>query len=73
MMRAQVERTFTMPGFNDVRGEVLQWPMSVLRLSCESRDRVLDAAAHVWRYGAVTRMRHAVSCHATQMGRLTTR
>lgn len=52
MMRAQVERTFTMPGFNDVRGEVLQWPMSVLRLSCESRDRVLDAAAHVlevWR------------------------
>ena len=39
-------------GFNDVRGEVLQWPMSVLRLSCESRDRVLDAAAHVlevWR------------------------
>ena len=33
-------------------GEVLQWPMSVLRLSCESRDRVLDAAAHVlevWR------------------------
>lgn len=52
MMRAQVERTFTMPGFDDVRGEVLQWPMSVLRLSCESRDRVLDAAAHVlevWR------------------------
>ena len=52
MMRAQVECTFTMPGFNDVRGEVLQWPMSVLRLSCESRDRVLDAAAHVlevWR------------------------
>ncbi|MBQ3267151.1 MAG: UDP-glucose--hexose-1-phosphate uridylyltransferase, partial [Atopobiaceae bacterium] len=31
---------------------VLAWPLSVLRLSCESRDELLDAACHVldaWR------------------------
>ena len=52
MMRAQVADTFTMPAFPQVTGEVLRWPMSVLRLRGGERAAVLDAAVHVidaWR------------------------
>ncbi len=52
MMRAQVADTFTMPAFPQVMGEVLRWPMSVLRLRGDDRAAVLDAAVHVidaWR------------------------
>ncbi len=52
MMRAQVAETFTMAAFPQVTGEVLRWPMSVLRLRGASRQEVLDAAVHVidaWR------------------------
>ena len=47
MMRAQVADTFTMPAFPQVTGEVLRWPMSVLRLRGGERAAVLDAAVHV--------------------------
>lgn len=52
MMRAAVEETFEIPGFADVRAEVLRWPLSVLRLTAADRETLLDAAAHVldvWR------------------------
>ncbi|MBE6469699.1 MAG: UDP-glucose--hexose-1-phosphate uridylyltransferase [Coriobacteriaceae bacterium] len=52
MMRAAVSETFEVPGFADVSGEVLAWPMSVLRLRARNREAVLDASAHVldvWR------------------------
>ena len=48
MMRAEVERTFEIAGYRDVRAEVLTWPMSVIRLSCASREQLLDAATHVF-------------------------
>lgn len=52
MMKAAVEETFEIPGFADVRAEVLRWPLSVLRLTAAGRETLLDAAAHVldvWR------------------------
>ncbi len=52
MTRATVVERFSMAGYPNVEAGVLAWPLSVLRLSCESRDELLDAACHVldaWR------------------------
>ncbi len=52
MMLAKTAAQFSLPGFPDVSGVVLRWPLSVLRLTCESRDELLDACDHVvqaWR------------------------
>ena len=41
-----------MPGFDQVSGSVLQWPLSVLRLRSHDRAQLLDAAEKVilaWR------------------------
>ncbi len=52
MMKAAVEETFEIPGAPEVLGEVLRWPLSVLKLTARDREALLDAAAHVldvWR------------------------
>ena len=52
MMRARVTETFSMPGYPDITGEVLEWPLSVLRLASTSREALLEASVHVidaWR------------------------
>lgn len=52
MMRAEVAQTFAMQGFPSVKGEVLLWPLSVLRLQSGDRSELLEACAHVidaWR------------------------
>ena len=52
MMRAEVAETFSLPGQPDVTGEVLKWPLSVLRLVSADREQLLEAAVHVidaWR------------------------
>ena len=52
MMHAEVASSFTMPGFEDIEGAVLTWPLSVLRLRGADRARLLDACVHVidtWR------------------------
>ena len=52
MMRAKVSERFAVPGFPAVSGEVLEWPLSVLRLSASDRAQLLEAAGHVidaWR------------------------
>lgn len=52
MMRATTAERFSLPGYPDVSGEVLHWPLSVLRLSSASREQLLDACDHVvvaWR------------------------
>lgn len=52
MMRARVTETFSMPGYPNITGEVLEWPLSVLRLSSTSREALLEASVHVidaWR------------------------
>ena len=47
MMRAKTVSEFSLPGFGDVEGSVLEWPLSVLRLRSLSRGHLLDAADHV--------------------------
>lgn len=52
MMNAKVASEFRIPGFEDVEGAVLEWPLSVLRLRSLSREQLLDAAIHIidaWR------------------------
>lgn len=44
MERAASAWTFQLSGFPDVQGEVLKWPMSVLRLRSLDRATILDAA-----------------------------
>ena len=52
MMRAATAETFAMATHPNVGGEVLEWPLSVLRLTAASRDELLGACVHVidaWR------------------------
>ena len=52
MMRAATAETFSMAAHPNVGGEVLEWPLSVLRLTAASRDELLGACVHVidaWR------------------------
>ena len=44
MARAEVERSFTVPGFEDVHSGIVKWPMSVIRLSSPSSDRIIEMA-----------------------------
>ncbi len=52
MMRAEVDESFSIPGWPGVSCAVLRWPLTVLRLTSANRAAVLDAACHVldvWR------------------------
>ena len=52
MMRAATAETFAIAAHPNVGGEVLEWPLSVLRLTAASRDELLGACVHVidaWR------------------------
>ena len=52
MMHAAEVSQFSVPGFDQVSGSVLQWPLSVLRLRSHDRAQLLDAAEKVilaWR------------------------
>ena len=48
MAMAKVVETFTIPGFEGVEAGVVKWPISVIRLACEDRDQLLEAACHVF-------------------------
>ena len=73
MMRAQVAERFSLPGLDGVAGEVLVWPLSVLRLRARSREELLAAAVHVisawrgWTDEAVGVVAHTADgvCHNT--------
>ena len=52
MAKAPVERSFQVKGFEDVSAGIVKWPMSVIRLSGSSRERVAALAEIVlnkWR------------------------
>lgn len=52
MAKAPVERSFTIKGFEDVTSGVVNWPMSVIRLSGKSTDRIIELAdviLNAWR------------------------
>ncbi len=44
MARAKVERTFTVKGFEDVNSGIVNWPMSVIRLSAPEYKRIIELA-----------------------------
>ena len=52
MAKAPVEKTFTIPGFEDVDAGIVKWPMSVIRLSGDDTDRIIalaDVILNAWR------------------------
>jgi len=52
MAKAPVEEYFTVKGYDDVEAGIVQWPMSVIRLSGKEADRVIDLADKIlcqWR------------------------
>ncbi len=52
MAKAPVERSFTVHGFEDVTAGVVEWPMSVIRLSGRDTDRIIalaDLILGAWR------------------------
>ena len=52
MARAGVERHFTIKGFEDVEAGIVNWPMSVIRISAEDSDRLValaDVILNAWR------------------------
>ena len=52
MARAEVEETFSIPGFEDVKCGILKWPMSVIRISAKDSGRLVDLADRIlsaWR------------------------
>lgn len=52
MARAQVERTFTVKGFEDVEAGIVNWPMSVIRIVSEDTQRLIalaDMILNAWR------------------------
>ena len=52
METAPVEKTFTIPGYEDVKAAIVHWPLSVIRLWGTDDERVIDLADHIlqkWR------------------------
>ena len=52
MAKALVEREITFEGFEDVTAGIVKWPMSVIRLDCKEKDRLIDLADKIlfaWR------------------------
>ena len=44
MAKAPIERTFTVGGFEDIEAGIVNWPMSVIRLSGTDTDRIIELA-----------------------------
>ncbi len=52
MEKAEIEREITIKGFEDVKAGIVKWPMSVIRISHENPEKLVDLAEHilnVWR------------------------
>ena len=52
MARAGIEREISFPGFSDVKAGIVKWPMSVIRIACEDKDRLITLADKIlmsWR------------------------
>lgn len=52
MARAPLEEEFTIPGYEDISGGIVKWPMSVLRLSSPNPQRLTKLGGHIlaaWR------------------------
>ena len=52
MERAGIEKTFTIPGYEDVEAGIVHWPLSVIRIRCKDDERLVELADHIlgkWR------------------------
>ena len=49
MAMAPVEKEFQIPGFEDVKAGILNWPLSVIRIESKEEDRLIDLADHILR------------------------
>lgn len=52
MAKADFEKTFTIPGYEDVTAGIVKWPLSVIRVQSADADRLVDLATHIldkWR------------------------
>ncbi|MBR6770036.1 MAG: UDP-glucose--hexose-1-phosphate uridylyltransferase [Lachnospiraceae bacterium] len=52
MARAGLDKSFTIQGFEDVEVGIVNWPMSVIRISCTDSDRLIalaDVILEKWR------------------------
>ena len=52
MAKAPIEKTVTIPGYEDVEAGIVKWPLSVLRIRHKDEKRLIDLASHVlevWR------------------------
>ena len=49
MARAKVEKTFKIAGFEDVKAGIVEWPLSVLRISSFDKSRLIELADKVLR------------------------
>lgn len=52
MANAKLEKTFTIPGYEDVQAGIVHWPLSVIRLDGKDENRVIELADHIlkaWR------------------------
>lgn len=52
MAKAETETPFTFKGFEDVRAGIVKWPMSVIRISGKSKERLVELADKIlnaWR------------------------
>ena len=49
MEKAPIETPFVFPGFEDVRAGIVKWPMSVIRLTCAERSRLVELADRILR------------------------
>ena len=52
MAKADFEKKFTIPGYEDVTAGIVKWPLSVIRIQSENADRLIELATHIlekWR------------------------
>lgn len=52
MERAEIEKHFTIKGFEDIETGILKWPMSVIRIRHKNTERLVEFAAYIlnkWR------------------------
>lgn len=52
MVRAPYEKEFTVPGYEDVRAGIINWPLSTIRLQAKDAGRLVELSDHIlgkWR------------------------
>ncbi|MBE6591826.1 MAG: UDP-glucose--hexose-1-phosphate uridylyltransferase [Ruminococcaceae bacterium] len=52
MAKAEDEREISFEGYGDVKAAIVKWPMSVIRLTCDSKSRLVELADKIlvkWR------------------------